>query len=316
MKKTVLIAAVLALFTSCVSTKKYNTLLDETKRTKQELRECIRENSEYGLSVENYKYEHEQSMKDAQMLRQTQVGYVEKIDALSKENGELRKQLDAANLKVNEIISDKSEHLAELSDMLYNKEQELNAKEHKLDSLQLEFYDNQQQMKILKQQIAAKDMQLEKIHNSLKSALLGFENKGLTIENKNGKVYVLLEEKLLFASGSWEVSAEGVKALQEIAVVLSNNKDIDIMVEGHTDNVPLKGKNQIKDNWDLSVMRATSITRILLDGTGISPKRIIPCGRSEYAPVVSNINAENRAKNRRSEIILSPKVNELMDILK
>ncbi|MBQ7984024.1 MAG: OmpA family protein, partial [Bacteroidales bacterium] len=305
-----------AMFTSCVSTKKYNTLLDETKRTKQELRECIRENSEYGLSVENYKYEHEQSMKDAQMLRQTQVGYVEKIDALSKENGELKKQLDAANLKVNEIISDKSEHLAELSDMLYNKEQELNAKEHKLDSSQLEFYDNQQQMKILKQQIAAKDMQLEKIHNSLKSALLGFENKGLTIENKNGKVYVLLEEKLLFASGSWEVSAEGVKALQEIAVVLSNNKDIDIMVEGHTDNVPLKGKNQIKDNWDLSVMRATSITRILLDGTGISPKRIIPCGRSEYAPVVSNINAENRAKNRRSEIILSPKVNELMDILK
>jgi chemotaxis protein MotB len=238
------------------------------------------------------------------------------LENANNQNSELNKQLLVSNNKVNEILKDKGSNLQELNNELNKKELELNQKERNLDSLRVEFSENQNQMKKLKQELSLKDKQLKQIQTKLKDALLGFKDKGLSIETKNGKVYVSMEEKLLFPSGSWQVSNDGMKALQEIAVVLSNNPDIDIMVEGHTDNVPFVGKNQIKDNWDLSVMRATSITKILLDNTGISANRIIPCGRSEYMPINDNKTPEHRAKNRRSEIILTPKVNELLNILK
>lgn len=316
MKKTILTVATIILLSSCVTQQKYNELSQENQRNSKKLSECRKENSANAEKIAALSKENEQLRKENENSSQGSQSKSAKITSLEKENADLQAQLDAANKKVSEIFNDKSEHLNELSDVLYKREQELNIKERTLDSLQNEFWENQKQMKELKAQLAGKDAQLKKIQNTLKDALLGFADKGLSIETKNGKVYVLLEEKLLFESGKWDVSEEGKKALKEIAEVLAKNSDIDVMVEGHTDNIPVNGKNQIKDNWDLSVMRATSITKILLTNKGVKPERIIPCGRGEYSPVVNNSTPENRAKNRRTEIILSPKVNELMEILK
>jgi len=153
------------------------------------------------------------------------------------------------------------------------------------------------------------------LRKAVSDALMGFEGKGLTVHMKNGKVYVSLEEKLLFASGKWDVSKDGVTALKDIAKVLEKNPDINVLIEGHTDNVPLNSQNQVSDNWDLSVMRATSIVKILLDNGKINPTRLVASGRGEFLPVEPNTSAANKAKNRRTEIILSPKLDELMQII-
>jgi chemotaxis protein MotB len=153
------------------------------------------------------------------------------------------------------------------------------------------------------------------LRKAVADALMGFEGKGLTVHMKDGKVYVSLEEKLLFASGKWDVSKDGADALKDLAKVLEKNPDINVLIEGHTDNVPLTGQNQIKDNWDLSVMRATAIVKILLANGKINPTRLVASGRGEFLPVEPNSSASNKAKNRRTEIILSPKLDELMQII-
>ncbi len=156
---------------------------------------------------------------------------------------------------------------------------------------------------------------MRELRNKLTVALKGFENNGLSIIEKDGKIYVSMDETLLFASGSWTVNAKGKDALQKLSTVLANNPDIYIMVEGHTDNVPFKGNGQVKDNWDLSVMRATSVTKIILENKSIDPKRITSAGRGEYIPIDASNNSEARQKNRRTEIILTPNMDEFMRIL-
>jgi len=135
------------------------------------------------------------------------------------------------------------------------------------------------------------------------------------IVEKDGKIYVSLDESLLFASGSWTVNAKGKDALMKLSNVLAENPDIAIMVEGHTDNLAYKGSGQVKDNWDLSVMRATSVTKIILDNKSVDPKRITSAGRGEYFPIDGANNSEARQKNRRTEIILTPNMDEFMKIL-
>ena len=149
----------------------------------------------------------------------------------------------------------------------------------------------------------------------MRNALLGFNSDELSVEIKNGKVYVSMSDKLLFKSGSSTVEDKGKEALKLLADVLNKNTDIDILVEGHTDNVPIKTA-VYKDNWDLSVARATSIVRILTLDHKIAPTRLTASGKGEYFPRADNDTAEGRAKNRRTEIILSPKLEEIMQLLK
>ncbi len=162
--------------------------------------------------------------------------------------------------------------------------------------------------------ISRQDSITRRLNEVLRNALLGFNSDELSVEIKNGKVYVSLSDKLLFKSGSAAVEEKGKEALQVLADVLGKNPDIDILVEGHTDNVPIKTA-QYKDNWDLSVARATTITRILTESYSISPKRVTASGRSEFFPKASNETADGKAKNRRTEIILSPKLDEIMNLL-
>jgi chemotaxis protein MotB len=153
------------------------------------------------------------------------------------------------------------------------------------------------------------------LRKKVADALLGFENQGLTVTQKNGKVYVSLDEKLLFKSGSTVVDPKGVSALKKLADVLEQNPEINVMIEGHTDDVPVMNGSAYKDNWDLSALRATSIVRILLEGSSINPQRLTTAGRSQYLPVDPAKTAEARQKNRRTEIILSPKLDELYKLV-
>ncbi len=167
----------------------------------------------------------------------------------------------------------------------------------------------------LQEEINAQNEKVAALLNSVKDALLGFNSEELTVTQKDGKVYVAMSDKLLFESGSAQVNKQGKAALGKLAEVLKKQTDIDVMIEGHTDSKPIKTV-QFKDNWDLSVVRATSVVRILTKDYNVNPLQIVPSGRSEYLPVDSNETAEGRAHNRRTEIIMAPRIDKLMDILK
>ena len=173
----------------------------------------------------------------------------------------------------------------------------------------------EEEMLQLQQLLKEKDDNLSRLKSSVASALLGFQGEGLTVEEREGKLYVSLENSLLFPSGSWKVNEKGKKAIVELAKVLVQQPDIQIMVEGHTDDVPYKGTGLIKDNWDLSVMRATAIVRILANNKGLKEHSITAAGKGPYSPLVENNSSENRAVNRRTEIILSPNMDKLMELL-
>ena len=160
-----------------------------------------------------------------------------------------------------------------------------------------------------------KDANLAKLKNSVAKALLGFKGEGLSVDQRNGKLYVSLENSLLFASGSWNVNSNGQKAINQLSKVLAHQKDLQILVEGHTDNVPYTSTGMVKDNWDLSVMRATSIVKILTNNKGINALNITAAGKGPFSPLVTNNSAENRAINRRIEIILSPNIDALLNLL-
>lgn len=163
--------------------------------------------------------------------------------------------------------------------------------------------------------IDAQDAKVADLLNSVKDALLGFSSDELTVTQKNGKVYVAMSDKLLFESGSAQVNKQGKEALGKLAEVLKKQNDIDVFIEGHTDNKPIKTV-QFKDNWDLSVVRATSVVRILTQDYGVNPLQIVPSGRGEFMPVDNNESVEGRTHNRRTEIIMAPKLDKLMEILK
>lgn len=168
----------------------------------------------------------------------------------------------------------------------------------------------------LEQMIEARDNALNNLRNQVEQALLGFDGKGLTISRRDGKVYVSMADKLLFRSGSFEIDPEGARAVRQLSDVLATNPDIDIMVEGHTDNVPYRGTGQLRDNLDLSVKRATTVTRLLLENKAINPLRVVSAGRGEYMPLDGADTPEARAKNRRTEIILTPKLDKLLELTK
>ena len=184
-----------------------------------------------------------------------------------------------------------------------------------LDSLKNELASRISRVDELEQVIANKEALLSNLKSSLTKALLSFDGKGLTVEQRDGKVYVSMENKLLFKPGSWSVGSEGRQAIRQLAMVLEENKDIAVLIEGHTDDEPYIGDSKLSGNWDLSVKRATSIVALLLKNNGVNPENITAAGKGEYAPLVPNSSASNRSKNRRIEVILAPKLDEIGKLL-
>ncbi len=220
----------------------------------------------------------------------------------------------AALAEANKSLAESEELLQQSNEALANKTQEVADKQREIASKQAEIERQAARLRELEKQLKAKDEAMASLKGSIAEALVGFSPDELTVEHKNGRVYVSLEEKLLFASGQYEVNNKGVSVIRKIAAVLKDvSADVDISVEGHTDNVPLRGQ-VIQDNWDLSAKRATSVVRILIAG-GVSPERIQAIGRADTSPVADNATEDGRCRNRRTEIVLTPRIDQILKAL-
>jgi chemotaxis protein MotB len=240
-------------------------------------------------------------------LKNNVADLTSKNNTLNAQYRELTEKDEDLQRRYNSLLDESLSSTEQLNMALKAKSDELALKEQMLS-------ERERTLREMQQTIARQDSIANRLNSILRNSLLGFNSDELSVEIKNGKVYVSMTDKLLFKSGSATVEDKGKEALKVLGDVLDNNPDIDILVEGHTDNVPIR-TNLYKDNWDLSVGRATSIVRILSVDYKIDPTRLTASGRGEYYPKADNGTADGRAKNRRTEIILSPKLDEIMELL-
>jgi chemotaxis protein MotB len=244
------------------------------------------------------------------------------LAAIQNSYDRLKESYDALVANSDENLQEILERNRALLAQLEAKERELSAKEQALLEKERNIQNAQSALEASAQRvteleviIAAKDARMHSLKDAISKALTNFEGNGLTVEQRDGKVYVSMENKLLFESGSWSVNSRGREAVEALGSVLADNKEIAVLIEGHTDNVPFGGNGNINNNWDLSTKRSTAIVAILTENNGISKENLTAAGRGEYAPVANNKGKEGRAKNRRIEVVLTPKLDEINKLL-
>jgi chemotaxis protein MotB len=308
-KKVSIGLVVLALSTSCVSKKIYNDLESKYTDSKKENRSLADENADLlksknqlELDRDGLKMDLSKSKSELDKLKADYAAAQNKFKVLQDSYAALEKNSGDAlqsNMKKNR----------DLLEQLDEKGKALAIEQERLSK-------SAQRLQELEDLIAAKEASMKKLKETLSNALNSFEGKGLTVEQKNGKVYVSMENKLLFNSGSWAVGSEGKKAVIEVGKVLGDNPDISVLIEGHTDDDAFTASGPIADNWDLSTKRATAIVAILSENKKINKQSLTAAGRGEFSPLASNSTADGKAKNRRIEIILTPRLDEIAEMLK
>jgi chemotaxis protein MotB len=321
MKKNVIIVTVgfaLLLLSSClVSKKKFDEQVALADKYKVERNDCNDKLNSANATIDDLNRQITALNDAIQKLKDNNVSLedrLRKVNQLKNESDaiceKVKQQLDAL---ANSSASEKDKLMKQLAD----KEKELMAKEQELNKLAAELNARDMKVRDLEGLIARKDSAVQALKRKMLEALKGFNAGDLTVYEKDGKIYVALSDKLLFTTGSYTVEPRGKDALKKIAEVLNKQNDISIMVEGHTDNKPYISSTTgpVNSNWDLSVMRASSVTKLLVDDNKLDAKRVTPAGRGQYFPVESNDTPEGRSKNRRIEIVLTPDMKGIMDIL-
>ncbi len=312
----------IALLSSCVTARRHDALLARYNS-------LAADSAQY--QQQRKSFEEEKQRLDAQIADLTKE--TEKLKADSAQTGQIYRRNKALlddlfekyeklDKSYNQLLSNSAAEAGTLSKNLSQKEKDLLVTEQNLlatkaqvDKLSLDLQAREKRVEELEKVLADKEKAVNDLKSRVSGALLGFKDSDLTVDVRNGKVYVSLAEKLLFKSGSYAVDARGAEALKKLAGVLKTQQDVNVLVEGHTDDVPVAGGIPgIDDNWDLSVMRATSIVN-LLTKEGVNPSRLTAAGRGEFVPVATGKTPEARQKNRRTEIILTPKLDELFQIL-
>lgn len=310
------------LFNACVSARihdelkaKYNDLDERYAFVKTE-RDSLRDNLETArdqiTALENNLSKLRKEKREAEELHETLLGKHKELNKNYEFLLESNNALLSSNQEENRKLMKK---LNTLQQELQSREDSLRSERKKLDYLGQELQKREARVYELESLVSEQDQKVKAVRNRLKEALFNFDGKGLTVEQREGKVYVSLENSLLFPSGSWKVNSNGREALNQLAGVLAENPDLNVTVEGHTDSDPYNGRGEVSDNWDLSVMRATAIVKILTDNPGVDPKTITAAGRSEYLPIASNETREGKAQNRRTEIIITPDLSEIVKLL-
>jgi chemotaxis protein MotB len=299
-------------FSSCiVSKKKYDNLLAQKVRTEADLADRSTQLDKANADLKDLDEKLKNLKEDTTTLGIDVRNTSQKLASLEKEHTQLNtyyKNLMTSSGKLNRDIVQQQEQLLAI-------QQNLESTRKLNDSLSNSLAEREKKVQELEQVLANKDKAVQDLRSRISNALLNFKESDITVKVKNGKVYVSLAEQLLFGSGSIDVDSKGVTALQQVAKAIKDQRDINITVEGHTDNVPISKKSQyMSDNWDLSVMRATSITKILTKA-GVSPNQITASGRGEFSPLAANDSPQNKSKNRRTEIIITPDLDELFKIL-
>lgn len=317
-----------ALF-SCVPQAKFQTEQDKRKTCETDLaatKKSLMDNENILSELKSKYNEIEKQLlglqKDTGIIGTSYRNLIQKYDKLNQVNEQLLTQLSKLTQNTSNENSSligklnmTQEELQKRQDELKKLQSELEVKKQSLVELTSELDKRGAKIEELEDVLKKKEQAIKELKKKVSDALVGFEGNGLTVTQKNGKIYVSMDESLLFASGSTKVEVKGVEALRKLGKVLEANADINVMVEGHTDDQPMNGNGEIKDNWDLSVMRATSVTKIILKGTTIDPKRISASGRGEFFPLDTEKTALARKKNRRTEIILTPRLDELLKVL-
>ena len=319
---TLFVLVVTAFFTGCVTQQKYNELQLKYKRAQDELTFMTSENQNCQDAKKTLAAELGELTREAEQLRTDTVRLYRQARVCAMEYEKAKKDYDEllknfADLSnnnqntINNLLGDRDKYKDELT----LKEKVLAMQKDSLLKVRAELEMKEQRINEMQSILAQKDAEVKALKDKVANALKGFEGSGLNVYEKDGKVYVSMDDKLLFASGSWNLNEQGLNAIKNLAQVLENETDISVLIEGHTDNVPYRGSGQIKDNWDLSVMRATSVVKALLGNGDIDPKRLSASGRSEYLPLDENNTPEARAKNRRTEIILTPNLDQLFKLI-
>jgi chemotaxis protein MotB len=290
MRKIILLAsfAVVSLLISCVSSGKYDAVVFS-----RDSLQILHDSLENVISIDN------KAMKQMNL----------EMDMMKSTLADLRTKLDNMQANYNGLKKSSTSTSQELMDNIEKLQKSIADK-------QKEMFDLQTKMEAIQKKLKSRDDAMDKLKAKLQEALVGFAEKGMTVSIKNGKVYVSLSNQLLFSSGSTDIDKKGQEALVELSKILNEQKDINILVEGHTDDQAVKPGAKFKDNWDLSVLRSTEVVRFLTVNGGVDPLRVTASGRSEYVPVEKGDTPEIRALNRRTEIILTPKLEELFDLLK
>lgn len=294
MKKLTFIGLSLALLQACVSTQTFNELESRYAHQKSAFHSIEKERDSLKTQLADV-LGIQQDLEN--QLTQSQDSLKMQNQALTQ----LQTQYDALVAQSDSALQEgikKSEYLLE----------QIRLKEEQLA-------DNLARVEELEHLIEAKESALKNLKKAVSEALLNFEGKGLHVEQREGKIYVSMENKLLFQSGSWTVGPDGKQALQQLAGVLAENPDISVLIEGHTDDQPYRGKGPLEGNWDLSTKRATAIVKILLENNDVLPQNLTAAGRGEYLPIAPNSNAEGRAINRRIEVILTPNLDQITQLI-
>jgi chemotaxis protein MotB len=331
MKRTCLLLLSIGtlLSAACVPLTRFQTLEKQSTDCQEERKNLITENDklmagnrELKTSLEDAQKDLEKALKDNATSRAELEDIQVKHFRLNKDYDDLKEAqqtlLKGSESEIRKLMSELqvSQQNLEQQEMELNKlSRTLDEKKNNIDRMQEELNQRNERLTELEGILKKQEATVNALKRSVSEALTGYENQGLTVTQKNGKVYVSLEEKLLFPSGSTTVDPKGVAALKKLAGVLEKNPEISINIEGHTDDVPVIPGSSFRDNWDLSVLRATSIVRIVLQGSSIDPKRLSVSGRGEFFPIDPSKTAEARQKNRRTEIILSPKLDELYKLI-
>jgi|TARA_B100001093_G_scaffold44373_1_gene37568 chemotaxis protein MotB len=280
--------------TSCVSNRVFNDL-----------------ESRYALLKDNYN----RQTKSIETLNAEIKDLTKKFVALEETLEETEDSLNQKQQKLEQLESSLDLLKQNSETALKERIAENEALMEKIAERENELADRMARVDELEGLITRQQEAMRNLKEKLSDALLNFEDKGLTVEARDGKVYVSMENKLLFKSGSWTVGADGRLAIEELGNVLADNPDIAILIEGHTDNIPYSGKGPLKGNWDLSTKRATAIVNQLLENPNILPQNLTAAGRGEYLPIAPNSTREGRAANRRIEVVLSPQLDEIKQII-
>ena len=312
-KKIVLGIAIVSMMTSCVSSKIYEDLQSKYDLLKEENKSLLSQLNEEGNNGNSYSVKSLQN--EVEKLKAEKSRLAMDLAASKSSYDRLKDSYDALEANSSTKLTENLELNRNLLTQLEDKEKALALESARLAQLQKDLEERSQRVEELEGIISAKDAQMTALKDAISAALTNFEGNGLTVEQRDGKVYVSMENKLLFESGSWAVNTRGREAVVQLGKVLAENPEIAVLIEGHTDTIAYSGNGNIKNNWDLSTKRATSIVSILTENHKILKENLTAAGRGEFSPIVSNSTSEGRSKNRRIEVILTPKLDEISKLL-
>ena len=323
-----LLCSILLALSSCVTPKIHNALHTEYDNAKLQIVNKDKKIISLSEKVEELEGKIATIRKQLDAMRNDSIQNGKALSNLQNSYDELSSAYDLLASKSSRNMAEKAKEtkvllkqLEETQNNLLAKEDELNNLSNSLAEKQLALEKAQEELEArsarvaeLESIITKKDSMVTVLKQRISKALIGLEGEGLTVVKKNGKVYISLEEDLLFASGKYQVGTAGVSALNKLSAALADQKNLEILVEGHTDSIPIS-KGTVKDNWDLSVLRATAVVKVLMSNPNLNPTQLTAAGRGEHMPFKSNAAPEGRAANRRIEIILAPNLDDLFDLL-